>query len=52
MKRIIFLSIATIFCFTMSAEKLQSPNGEITLLFALNNKGQPEYSLAYKTQKL
>jgi hypothetical protein len=52
MKRIIFLlfiSIQAVFIL-LHAQKLISPNGKLTFLFAIDSLGVPNYSLEYKNK--
>ena len=46
------LTIATLLCtaFTVQAQKLTSPNGELEMNFSLNQAGAPTYDLYYKGQ--
>lgn len=46
MKKILFLIL--IFAISASAQYLQSPNGNLSFNFKLNDKGEPVYSLTYK----
>ncbi len=46
MKKLIFIIL--LFAVSASAQYLQSPNGNLSLVFKLNDAGEPTYSLTYK----
>ena len=49
MRKILFItSMLTFMGFVASAQSLQSPDGNLTLSFNLNDEGAPTYSLTYK----
>ena len=48
MKKLSFLFLILLFAVSVSAQSLQSPNGNLSLNFKLNEKGEPVYSLIYK----
>ena len=47
-KLIVILSLMVVFAVSASAQYLQSPNGNLSLVFKLNESGEPTYSLTYK----
>lgn len=48
MKNFYFLLLILVFTFSASAQYLQSPNGNLSFIFKLNDKGEPTYTLIYK----
>lgn len=48
MKNFSFLLLILVFTFSASAQYLQSPNGNLSFVFKLNDKGEPTYTLIYK----
>jgi glucan 1,4-alpha-glucosidase len=46
MKKVLFLIV--VFAVSTFAQNLQSPNGNLSLNFKLNDKGEPTYSLIYQ----
>ncbi len=50
-----FILILAVFCSVLNlamAQELQSPNGELTMRFALKTDGTPTYQLSYKNQEV
>ncbi len=50
MKRAVFLFLIFAFAVSISAQNLQSPNGNLSLAFKLTNTGEAEYRLSYKNK--
>jgi glucan 1,4-alpha-glucosidase len=48
MKTIYLIFAITIFAFSVSAQTVTSPNGNLSLSFKLTNTGEPVYQLSYK----
>lgn len=48
MKKILILISSILTLGALSAQELQSPNGEFVMKFALTAKGEPSYNLVYK----
>jgi len=52
MKKILFIFSFIIFAVQINAQELKSPNGNITLLFELNNNGSPTYKVNFKNKEV
>lgn len=48
MKNLTFLLLILVLTVSASAQYLQSPNGNLSFIFKLTDKGEPTYSLTYK----
>ena len=52
MKKILSIFSFIIFAVQINAQELKSPNGNITLLFELNNNGSPTYKVNFKNKEV
>lgn len=50
MRKYLILSVCTLFVVQLFGQSIKSPNGDFTMEFSLNAKGEPTYALNFKGQ--